>query len=77
MKTQKLSAIGPVFLLAAFAVGTLAGNVLGGPAALLGLGAVLLALRIGVIATAVAEPASDRPVRPSAAPAPALRVANG
>jgi hypothetical protein len=38
---------------------------------------VLLALRIGVIAAAVAEPASDRPVRPSAPPAPALRVANG
>jgi hypothetical protein len=71
----------PAILLALFAAGGVVARALGlpFPAALVGLGLVLLALRVGVMVAAVQDPAGPaRPIRPRADDqGPALRAANG
>jgi putative effector of murein hydrolase LrgA (UPF0299 family) len=76
------SVIGPAVLLALFAAGTLAARVLALPlpAPVLGLALVLLGLRIGVMTSALDEPAGQlaRPLgRTADAGEPRLRAANG
>jgi hypothetical protein len=81
MKTpsKPLSVIVPAILLALFAAGGLVARALALPlpATVVGLGLVLLGLRIGVIAAVIEEPAGAS-ARPSATDAGArLRAANG
>lgn len=83
MKTpsKPLSLVGPAALLVLFAAAGLAGRALALPlpAFVVGLGLVLLGLRIAVMFAAVAEPAAPaRSIGPRAdAHGPALRAANG
>jgi hypothetical protein len=84
MKTpsKPLSLVGPAALLVLFAAAGLAGRALALPlpAFVVGVGLVLLGLRIAVMFAAVAEPpaAPARSIGPRAdAHGPALRAANG
>lgn len=77
--SESLHVFGPLALLVLFVGGTAAGRVLGLPLppTLVGLGLVLLALRVGVV-FAAAEEAPEPAEHPAAGSLePSLRAANG